>query len=307
MTTIPLAIIRKAACLLAASAVLVSCAPAPPAGAPEPSATPTVDRWRPSTADQRVLEAAEDLVLSQCMSRAGFTFRAVTIDRPNDRSYPYAIDDVDWARSHGYGIADDVAARAVRRPDPNLVALRAMTPAERQQYLEALNGSGRTTVTVGAPSGGTAGTNADGCTAEARRTLFGDHDGWFRASTVAVNLDSAVIVPEVVRSPRLRPALERWSNCLRTKGFADRDPLAARDRIGELAGRVDLDRLRRDEQAVAVAEAECSVRSGYVATAERLDRELGAPIRRKNSDALQQYRRLATAALPKARAIIAAR
>ncbi len=300
-------VLRKAAVLLAGLAAVSACTSAPATTAATATATASAaEKWQPASADKRLLSAAEELLLADCMKRAGFSYQPRLLAAiPENRPFPYGIDDLDWAARNGYGIAAEIAAS--RRPNPNRVALRAKSPAEQQRYADALQGTGHATVSIGGPAGGTAGTNSDGCLADARRRLYANHDGWFRSSTVADNLDSTVIVPKVVESTELRAVLRQWATCMRSAGHPDPDPQAARERIGRLADQVPLNVLRRTERAVATAEARCATQTGLVRTAERVDRELGVPARTKYRDALQEYRRLLTAAVPRARALLKGR
>lgn len=70
--------------------------------------------------DANTLDVAEYVLLRDCMRELGFDY--IVVDPrslPQSRDFPYVINDVAWARQHGYGTDIELAQNQARQHDPN--------------------------------------------------------------------------------------------------------------------------------------------------------------------------------------------
>lgn len=253
-----------------------------------------------STAVQAgLLGEAEQFLIRDCMYAAGFEYWPTTDPGPTvDQRFPYVIDDVAWARRHGYG--SDLAARRqqARATDPNQRYVLTLRPDRRAAYATALDGAGPDGpgVLVTLPGGGIEGESTQGCVATAEQRLYGDFSAWFRASTVVSALPG-VWRAQVVSDPAFIAATREWAACMRRHGYDYANPAAARAALTESGN-------RRTEVATATAEATCADTTGLAAVARRLDARDSATVRARYGAAVTARSRMRFAALPRARAIV---
>ncbi|MFI9832911.1 hypothetical protein ACIHIX_35095 [Streptomyces sp. NPDC051913] len=255
-------------------------------------------------AEERRLEQAEHLLIQRCMERKGFEYRVwPQVDADTDRAFRYRIvqDDIAWAREHGYGEQLRRAFFKMKKHHERLAAQDAPTPAQHERYTTALLGSpGTPMLTVRLPSGGTVRSPNGGCTGTARTQLYGDAEAYFEADRVATDL-AAAYVPKVLRDPRYTAALKAWSGCMRKEtGGSYADPDAARADVRKRAKGLSVSQAHEVEVEVAVAEATCAHRTSLRSTLTRLDREYGAPWRKRYADEITRSNRLKLAALRRA-------
>ncbi|SDJ07143.1 hypothetical protein [Nonomuraea jiangxiensis] len=268
----------------------------------------------PVTADEaRVLWDAEQSLLRDCMARHGFEYWAAPHDPiPEDRDFPYVVDDVGWARRHGYG--SDIVDRIDRLRDqnPNRRYLEALPAQRRKAAFTALNGEGPRPGTVKRrpdqlevwlPTGGVVRRSALSCTSQAQRQLYGDLPEWYRATRTLQNLDS-VRTARVHRDPRFTSAVAAWSACMRERGHPYADPSDARAEA--LAQAPTGPEAREKEISTAVAEATCAGTAGLAAVARDLDEQYARDIAQRYRREVRTERRLQRAALPRALTITAA-
>lgn len=261
---------------------------------------------RPLTkVEQAALYDAEQLLIQECMEDKGFRIWPVPRDPvPDDRSFPYVIDDVKWATRHGYGSDIQQALTQARTDDLNQVYLRGLLPARRAAALTALNGPRPYHLLATVPSGGTMRRSAQGCTARSQAELYGDLAAWFRADAITGALDG-VTVSQVIAAPAYKDAVTRWSSCMRGLGFHYASPAQTRPKfladIQQNAARpVAL------EVRTAVAEANCAHSSGLSATVKRLDHDAFDRLKRRYRTAVNTHLHMEHAALPKAKSIMRA-
>jgi hypothetical protein len=120
--------------------------------------------------ETKLLDRARQILVRRCMSRHGFkvwiTSRTVL---PHARRFLYVVDDVAWARKHGFGA--DIERRAAKRgrSDPNMRYFSSLSPSRRKAALRALNGARP----EGCKRACQAGSSRVGATAVARRTPSG--------------------------------------------------------------------------------------------------------------------------------------
>jgi hypothetical protein len=293
---------RRAAVAAISAAVAfaaVSCDSSPPPRDPDVTATRLL-----TEREQDLLHDAEEQLTVSCMADRGFKRWAVLRrPLPEDRDYPYVIDDVKWATRHGYG--SDLRARReqLRVSDPNQRYFTSLPAADRQRAVAALNGDqSAERVETELPNGSTAGRIADGCTARAQEHLYGDLATWFRADMTVQALGS-MRQQQVAADGEFKAGVQKWSACMRDRGLRYASPYEARaDFLGSSAPKTTA--RQRQEMKTAVAEAKCASTSGLATTARSLDRRYNARLRARYRGAVRDGLRLAHAALPRARAVL---
>lgn len=151
----------------------------PTADVPPPTGVPVAPAgWRPSTADQVLLEQAEDVLAGQCMRALGYKY---------------------WTTPEGQ--------------DPNRQYVAGLSATKQARYNEALFGPMGGGISAKTPDGEELVLSDRGCLARARTELYGDLHVWFTADTLVSNLqpliDAKVAAdPRSRRSQASRPALE---------------------------------------------------------------------------------------------------
>lgn len=257
------------------------------------------------TADEsELLDRAEQLLIRDCMRRRGFEYTVVSRPaQPQDRDFPYVVDDVDWARKHGYGVDLRRRRDAVARAEPNTKRLDGMSESARAAALSALNGvpGASTDLTALLPFGVTARRSASSCTSEAERGLYGDLPTWYRAKRVTENL-SAVRIPLVLGDARYQRATAAWSRCMTHTGHPYDTPASTRDAVLSADPPMPRDR----EVTLAVTEANCAHRTSLSATVSDLDRQYAQRVDDRYAADIADRRRLQHHALPRAHAIVRA-
>ncbi|MFI8895680.1 hypothetical protein [Streptomyces paradoxus] len=292
------------ACLLTATA----CADEKPhATGSEPAASrPLGDKER------ELLHDTEQDLLRQCMRQEGFRLWKVPLEPvPEQREFPYVVDDVKWAREHGYGSDIRQRAERLRAEDPNRRYFEGLSTERRAAAKAALHGrdrEGGPSVTL--PGGGVVRRSGDGCTAQAQTRLYGDFARWFRTKTFTDNL-TGLRMARVTAEPAYRKAVKDWSSCMRGKGHDYNTPDQARrafstPEAGTTAAAAGQD--RSAEVGTAVAEAECAARAGGLSeVAERLHRRHGERLRAEYRQQVNDRLRLEHAALLRVPALASSR
>ncbi|MFF7871178.1 hypothetical protein ACFZCT_32705 [Streptomyces qaidamensis] len=281
------------ACLLTATA----CADEKPHATGSKRAAP-----RPlDDTERELLHDTEQTLLRQCMRQEGFRLWKVSLKPvPEQRAFPYVVDDVKWAREHGYGSDIQQRAERLRAEDSNRRYFEGLPVERRAAAKAALHGrdrKGGPSVTL--PGGGVVRRSGDGCTAQAQTRLYGDFARWFRTKTFTDNL-TGLRMAGVSAEPAFRKAVKDWSSCMRGKGHAYDDPGQARRAFtAPAAGRTAAadGRSRSAEVGTAVAEAECARGSGLSEVAERLHRRHGERLRAEYREQVNERLRLEHAAL----------
>ncbi|MEU4531604.1 hypothetical protein AB0F49_25590 [Micromonospora ureilytica] len=247
--------------------------------------------------DRQILIRAESLLTRDCMIRAGFRMWLGT-PPPADEllSFPYVVDDIAWARKHGFGSDLVEAVDTRRRANPNQRYVSGLSPERREAYLATLNGARPEGLEARLPSGGVMRRSAEGCTSEAQRRLYDDLAEWYRSSKVVVDL-TYLRQRRVLADPAWTTALRPWARCLRQHGYTADTPDRLRESVGP--------RGRADEIAAAVAEARCA-QDGLAATTRALDARHGDELTAAHHQDVVAKNRLEHGALPRARAVVAA-
>jgi hypothetical protein len=279
--------------LVVSLVVLAACAPRG-----ESRVRATAD-FAPDVADAGTLHDAEQILIRDCMRRQGFDYWVLPAPPVTvDRLFPYAIDDPEWARAHGFGPTSATSAVTVDRPNARYV--RALPPSRQAAYLAALDGAREdpaTTLTL--PNGaGVVGHSTAGCTAQAEQELYGAFDAWFRARTLTDYL-IALIQAEVVKAQAYAQVVSAWAACMRRGGLPFKSVPDARNAfLG--TGRSSPS---PSEVDAAVSEAKCARSSNVTQVARTIDHHVRVGLPKEYQTALATYEQLWRVALTRAPAI----
>ncbi|MFF4520574.1 hypothetical protein [Streptomyces bluensis] len=267
-------------------------------------AQPQISPQRPdalSEGEKDLLHEAEETLTRSCMAGKGFkTWVVPRRPVPDDREFPYVIDDVAWASRHGYG-SDILTQRAkVRVSDPNRQYFAGLTSPERQRALDALHGekSGKR-ISVKSPNGMTFSRVDGGCTADAQKALYGDLETWFRVLTVTDALET-LRSSMTAGDAEFAKSVKDWSACMHARGLPYKTPQEARAAFLNSHRRISRER----EIRAAVTEARCAESSGLSRTIHRLDEQHGKRLRQQYQDEVRTRLRMENEALPHARAAV---
>lgn len=256
----------------------------------------------PTSREKSLLFTADQILLRDCMARHGFVYLPVKENPvPDAREFPYVIDDVAWARQHGYGSDIQRALAEVRATDPNQRYFSGLPSGRRAAALKAANGERMEGVTARAPDGVVAQRSSGGCQSEADRTLYGNLQEWFQAKFTEDSL-TGMRQSDVNGDPRFAEAVKPWAACMRKAGHPYPSPARLRAQLPPPEHPLP----RTEEVRIAVAEARCAISSGLARTADELDRQYADKLRRQHRTAVGTRLRLQHAALPRARAVTAA-
>lgn len=256
------------------------------------------------TAEEKsILFQAEQVGIQQCMRGLGFEWVLVPENPiPENRSFPYGIDDVTWARAHGYGsdIQEQIAQQ--KQSDPNRRYANALPDERRRAAVDALNGV-TYDITMTLPNGMVSKRSGQGCLAAAERGLYGDLGAWSRAHATVSGL-TYLVESRVLADSRYAAAAIPWAACMRQAGYDVTTPAVAR---GKFADRVATPESRTREIATAVAEANCAVTAGLSSIAKELDRQYSDQLRAEHRVDVDTEIRMRQQALPRARLLLHAR
>ncbi len=249
--------------------------------------------------DDTALRNAEQVLLRKCMQRAGFEYSVVDAQPvPDAREFPYVVDDVAWARRHGYGSDLRKLQEKAREEDPNQRYFRSLPPQRRAEALKAANGDRSRQVSVTTPDGATMGRDPGSCRSQAQQALYGDLRAWFEAQSTVDWLTSAR-QQRVSADPAWAVAVRPWADCMAAAGHQHADPAHAR-----ASATADSPLPRDDEIRLAVAEAECANSSGLAEAARTLDRKHDDELRAGHRAVVDTHQRLRSEALPRARSVL---
>jgi hypothetical protein len=268
-------------------------------GAAENAASPGE---RPVTATgEELLHRATERLIARCMARHGFAYSEQPPPSSAEPDFDHVLDDAGWARRHGYG-------SLLGRPlgggrDANDGNLRKLTPVRQGAWRQRLMGSGRRLV-VDLPQLGRLSTSDNGCTAEARRTLYGDLAGWYRVRRIVDHFDSYVD-DKVVAAPEYRTGLAAWATCVRERGYAASTPRELRRLVAPASPESAGEQARPQEIAAAVTEAECATSTRFSLTSGALERRYRPEVERRFARELGALKSFELKAVPRARRVLA--
>jgi hypothetical protein len=242
---------------------------------------------------------AEQLLTRDCARQAGFEYwPLVRRPVPEQRSFPYGVDDVAWAKRYGYGIELEAKSRKLAANHPNQQYLDKLTPERRKQFAAVLNGPAPVGLEARDAEGRRVTHSDKGCDAEAQRKLYGDLPAWYRATKVTNGLPR-VRADQILSDRSFAPLVSKWSGCMKTAGFDFRAPVQSADLM-----RRRTDGPAAEEIRTAVSEAECLQSSGLAAAAKAADQRIAAEQQRQFKSELDTEQRLRRAALPVAAEVI---
>ncbi|TMR89425.1 hypothetical protein [Nonomuraea basaltis] len=253
-----------------------------------------------TSAESDLLHRAEEILVRDCMAQKGFRYWPKPLDPVLDyREFPYVVDDVKWAKAHGYGRDIERALDWEDRFSPRALYYRALPEDRLRAAKISLIGERPEGLEVTHPLIGSMTHSDRGCVAEAWRQLYHDAEAWFGAKQVTSSL-SGMRMSLVTADAAFRQRIAHWSRCMRARGFTTPDPLALRrERLateGPYTG--------AEERRAAVAEAECAHSSGLAKTARERDIHYAAVVRERYRPFFDTLGRLQQAALPQARLIV---
>ncbi|MEV4428253.1 hypothetical protein ACN9M0_38180 [Streptomyces sp. R-07] len=261
--------------------------------APDPRSDPKGD-----PAEQRLLFEAQERLVAACMRGRGRPYQPLAwhAPEPGDGDDTQG-DDVAARRREGYGGPSVI--RPARAADPNGDYVRTLPPDEAKAYGAALFGTPSHRIEVNLADG-VAFMNADGCVAHAERQLYGDLTLWLKAQMTVMNL-AGEVSRKAADDNRAARTLPLWRDCMKARGFPYRDPAESRAAVfsayeavtgGPGARPEDLDRLRRREIAVAVADATCDARAGRARTLRGLEAQYRRQVTQEHAEQIASYRTL---------------
>ncbi|NUU25172.1 MAG: hypothetical protein HOV68_27270 [Streptomycetaceae bacterium] len=260
--------------------------------------------------DLRVADAEQHL-LTRCMKEHGFRFwDGQRLSLEESRPVGYVQDDVNWARTNGYGSRIQAKEDRARLANPNLAYRTSLSPARQRAYDTALDGGREAELLKArAPAGGTITKLSGGCTGAAQKALYGDPVTWFRTDTTVSNL-RPLYVNKLLHDQQFTGALRAWSRCMRSAGHPYPDPAAARRATREHdAGQSRSEEARAfaRETRIAVADATCARTVSLRSIGQRREAHYVGELAGTYGKALDTYRRMKQLALTRAERIVPAR
>ncbi|MFF7331927.1 hypothetical protein [Streptomyces sp. NPDC008150] len=254
---------------------------------------------------------AEQHLITNCMRRQGFRFwEGKPLSLEESRPVGYVQDDVDWARSHGYGSRIMAKEDRARRDNPNIAYRKSLSRARRKAYDIAMDG-GRDAVELKSrlPTGGTVTKLSGGCAGRAEKVLYGDPAAWFRSDTTVSNL-RPLYVGKLLRDREFKSAIAAWSRCMSKAGRSFPDPDSARQSTREHSAEqtpAEEARTFANEVRIAVADATCARSVSLRPIGERREAHYIGDLTGKYGSALDAHRRVQEGALERAERIVPAR
>jgi hypothetical protein len=269
----------------------------------EPAASAASMYRQPSTADLDLLSQAEETLIQRCMAQRGFRYHKVPFVSDSDEErFPFVVDDVAWAGSHGYGSAAPAAEPDDEYNGPNSPDFAGLSASGREAYSAALYGSeGGPHVVVTLPDGGgRLAHSTGGCQADAERQLYGSFGRWFRDVAVVANL-AGLAAGRATADPRYQHALSAWDRCMGAAGHAVDSPqqwrLQLRSEMTDLHGAA----AQAAERRYATTEARCAVSTRFGPVSRDVYRSYLEPLRHNQARVVREQRDLQYAALERAR------
>ncbi|UUU26150.1 hypothetical protein [Streptomyces sp. DSM 40750] len=255
----------------------------------------------------RVMDAQQRLT-KQCMKRHGFDYwedRRLTL--AESRPVRYVQDDVEWARTYGYGSRIDAENQRAHEHNPIGTYRQSLTGHRRAAFDIALDGGDDAhMLTAALPGGGEIRKRLGGCTEEAERKLYGDPAEWFRTGKVATSLN-ALYGEDLMKDRQLTGATEAWARCMKKAGQPYSDPQAARDAVRVNTGRLGearADEAFAAERKTAVADATCARETSLRAVASARETYYEDRLRDRFGKDVDTYRKLGQQAYDRAVRIV---
>ncbi|MFE6285600.1 hypothetical protein [Streptomyces sp. NPDC057877] len=227
---------------------------------------------------------AQHSVQKECMKRLGFEYNP----REPGHFPPPNADDANMSRR--YGVADLEQAREYGYRLPG----NSGEPPADEKISEAANAallgrtsSGEEVTTAGVPEGG--------CLGESERRI-GTLDGALASRLNNEGFDASKALPKV------RAVVQKWSTCMRGKGYAVATPLDAAKLAGSAGGS---GAAPARETEIAVADVECKKSTDLVSVWFTEESRIQSDLIERNQLALQEAKDGVEAAIKNATTVIA--
>jgi len=261
-----------------------------------------------STQQQSLLFNAYQVAFGKCVQVRGFRYWPEPEPRPTlSQLFPYVINNVSWARSHGFGNPDgsnsDAATKTNQR-DPNLNYYDSLTPSKRAALVRAENAGGPNDPGIIArlPTGQVIGFSKYSCYASAGNALYGTRYNWYQAEMTYYALPS-LWQEKVEASPEFGRALKAWAACMQHKGEFYATPSAAAKAFIFPVKHISSSESRNAFRA-AVSEALCANSTNFTAIARDLDAKYKVSVVGRYQKSIKLFQQLVTAALPRAKELM---
>lgn len=292
-------------------------------GTDAPARNISVQLWRfyryggrePGVAD--VIDHAEQVVEANCMHRAGFTYWPVVPVVPSGVSLlddglsdvPSGVAPPEAAvlrieRRQGYGLYTEFVLRSktMAAPNANSNYVTSLSPAEQNRYQLAVLGDPRRRYKVRFPGGGVETGPAEGCIAQAAKTMYGSlirNDLRYNAG----NNVQRLVGDRVFAMPTIKPVTKRWARCMQKQsGHVFATPGAVVGWVRSQYGSKDINRQTRElEIRYSTTSTRCTYQSGLAS------RYAAATWRVLRTMPLSWYRSIVNARNWNARALVKAR
>ncbi|MFF7948142.1 hypothetical protein [Streptomyces griseorubiginosus] len=254
---------------------------------------------------------AEQHLVTVCMRKHGFDYQE---ERPpsleESRPVGYVQDDVDWARSHGYGSRIEAKEDQARLRNPNIAYHKSLSGPRQKAFDIAMDG-GPDAVVLKAPtpSSGTISKQSGGCAGQAEKTLYGDPEAWFRSDVTVRNL-RPLYVGKLLADKEFKSAVAAWSQCMNKEGHRFPDPDAARQSTRDHSAQqtpAEEARSFANETRIAVADATCARSVSLRSIGERREAHYIGELAGKYGPALTAHLRMQRHALTVAERTVPAR
>ncbi|TDC62559.1 hypothetical protein E1200_25325 [Actinomadura sp. GC306] len=208
------------------------------------------------TPERRQLVIAENELISRCMRRQGFKHVTEIPPAENVFGTPVEHDDVDARKQNGYGLSDRNPGKEADGIGVNGRYMQTLSKSEQRRWELAYFGGGNSEMQVRLADGSVVTFNRNGCITEARRSLYGDVASYLKVYMIAINY-SGKAVGMTERDPGYLEAIAQWRNCMAGRGYHFESPKAAQEAAQDLYTDKDRETARRQEIAIATADAEC--------------------------------------------------
>ena len=173
------------------------------------------------TSTRKAIFDSEQILMSECMARSGFTYPATRYQLADLYLGIYGLERVDRAKALGY-------TRPEIDSEPDLVQIEMAKvpadPAARAAYTAALNGTpDSATIPVSAPVEGLPTTVLfpNGCLGEADRAIYGSPENYAAYQNLSawaqITLQSAI--ERASTSGDAQAAVIEWSQCMTESGY----------------------------------------------------------------------------------------
>lgn len=268
------------AALLVASAFFTGCSTVAEKGSSQArsSSSPTsaaAESWYPfegltkiGADQQKAIFDAKEAAIAQCMKSRGFEYLPEPYRAPDDLMNSWG--DIAYAREHGYGLnysgePDRDASTPTEAPPRNDPS--RLPAATRTAWQAALNGA-----SVGDPDAigkdpdlveiktaeGASYFSRSACRTYADEQVQGDEVQWMSSQARVQDLANEV-QRTVDADPRIAAKKRDWAECMAGRGYQVTEPETAPDAIMDKvrAGQLDQSDARKQEIAMATADAEC--------------------------------------------------